>query len=33
VHQHQDTPQLREALRSLFREGTPPVNHPETASA
>jgi predicted small metal-binding protein len=25
VHRHQDSPQLRDELRKLFREGTPPV--------
>jgi predicted small metal-binding protein len=25
VHQHQDSPQLREQLRGLFKEGTPPA--------
>ncbi len=28
VHQHQDTPELRQQLRQLFKEGTPPVEHP-----
>ena len=25
VHQHQDTPELRNQLKSLFKEGTPPA--------
>ncbi|ODV41737.1 hypothetical protein AWV79_33525 [Cupriavidus sp. UYMMa02A] len=25
VHQHQDTPELRAQLKSLFKEGTPPA--------
>jgi len=25
VHKHQDTPELREALRSAIKEGAPPV--------
>ncbi|RWA52206.1 hypothetical protein AU476_18865 [Cupriavidus sp. UYMSc13B] len=25
VHQHQDTPELRTQLKSLFKEGTPPA--------
>ncbi|NEX60498.1 DUF1059 domain-containing protein [Noviherbaspirillum galbum] len=28
VHQHQDTPELREQIRQLFHEGTPPVEAP-----
>jgi predicted small metal-binding protein len=28
VHQHEDTPELREQLQQLFKEGTPPVEHP-----
>lgn len=28
VHKHQDTPELRQQLRSLFKEGTPPAEHP-----
>ena len=25
VHQHEDTPDLRQTLRSLFKEGSPPA--------
>lgn len=25
VHQHEDTPELREMIRSAFHDGTPPV--------
>jgi predicted small metal-binding protein len=25
VHQHQDSPEFRQQLRQLFKEGTPPV--------
>jgi predicted small metal-binding protein len=25
VHQHNDSPELRNQLRGIFREGTPPV--------
>ncbi|WP_354685994.1 DUF1059 domain-containing protein [Cupriavidus necator] len=25
VHKHQDTPELRSQLKSLFKEGTPPA--------
>ncbi|KAF7963812.1 hypothetical protein AWV80_05625 [Cupriavidus sp. UYMU48A] len=25
VHQHQDTPELRAQLKTLFKEGTPPA--------
>lgn len=28
VHGHEDTPQLREQLRSLFKEGSPPLKAP-----
>jgi predicted small metal-binding protein len=27
VHSHTDTPQFRELLRTLLREGTPPVEY------
>lgn len=33
VHGHQDTPEFREQLRQLFKEGTPPVEKPATATA
>jgi len=25
VHQHQDTPELRQQIKQLFKEGTPPL--------
>lgn len=28
VHNHVDTPALRAQIKQLFREGTPPVEHP-----
>jgi predicted small metal-binding protein len=30
VHQHEDTPELREQLQQLFKDGTPPVEHPSS---
>lgn len=33
VHGHQDTPELRDQLRQLFKEGTPPVEAPRPAMA
>lgn len=33
VHQHQDTPDLRQQLQMLFREGTPPVERGAPAPA
>ena len=31
VHKHTDTPELRTQLKSLFHEGTPPVEAPRRA--
>ena len=31
VHHHDDTPEFRQQLRALFREGTPPVQAPAHA--
>ena len=28
VHHHEDTPELRQQIRQLFKEGTPPDEHP-----
>ncbi|RJG03957.1 DUF1059 domain-containing protein [Noviherbaspirillum sedimenti] len=28
VHQHQDTPELRQQIRQLFKEGAPPMEMP-----
>jgi len=33
VHQHQDSPELRQQIRQLFKEGTPPVERPAVAAA
>jgi predicted small metal-binding protein len=33
VHHHDDTPALRQELRSLFKEGMPPVDQPKPVSA
>ncbi|SNS52364.1 Protein of unknown function [Noviherbaspirillum humi] len=32
IHGHQDTPELRQQLGQLFREGTPPINRPAIAA-
>jgi predicted small metal-binding protein len=32
VHQHQDTPELREQIRGLIKDGTPPVESPRRAA-
>jgi predicted small metal-binding protein len=31
VHQHEDTPELRQQIKQLFKEGTPPVERPASA--
>lgn len=28
VHKHEDTPELRQQIKQLFKEGTPPVERP-----
>ncbi|MGE5622847.1 MAG: DUF1059 domain-containing protein [Bacillota bacterium] len=28
VHKHEDTPELRQQIKQLFREGTPPIERP-----
>lgn len=28
VHKHQDSPELRQQIRQLFHDGTPPVDRP-----
>jgi predicted small metal-binding protein len=28
VHHHEDTPEFRQQLTQLFKEGTPPIEHP-----
>jgi predicted small metal-binding protein len=30
VHKHEDTPEFRQQLKQLFKEGTPPVEKPVT---
>jgi len=32
VHGHQDTPELRKELGTMFKTGTPPVEAPATAA-
>jgi predicted small metal-binding protein len=32
VHKHQDTPELRDQIRSLIKDGTPPVESPRRAA-
>lgn len=32
VHRHEDTPDLRQQLKQLFKEGTPPVERPMSAA-
>jgi predicted small metal-binding protein len=32
VHQHEDTPEFRQQLRQLFKEGTPPEDNPMHAT-
>ena len=32
VHQHQDTPELRDQIRGLVKDGTPPVESPREAA-
>jgi predicted small metal-binding protein len=33
VHSHQDTPELRAQIKSMFKEGTPPVQAPPQRAA
>ncbi|WP_042591339.1 DUF1059 domain-containing protein, partial [Ralstonia solanacearum] len=33
VHKHTDTPELRAQLKTLFKDGTPPVERPQPATA
>jgi predicted small metal-binding protein len=33
VHKHEDTPELRQAIRANFKEGTPPIERPMPAHA
>lgn len=33
IHQHQDTPELRQQLQKMFKEGTPPVRRPMAGAA
>lgn len=32
VHHHQDAPELRQQIKGLFKEGTPPVDKPMAVS-
>jgi predicted small metal-binding protein len=32
VHKHQDTPELREQIKGLLQDGTPPVESPRHAA-
>jgi predicted small metal-binding protein len=32
VHQHQDTPELRDQIRELIKDGTPPLESPRQAA-
>jgi predicted small metal-binding protein len=32
IHKHEDTPELRQQLKQLFKEGTPPVERPVSAA-
>lgn len=32
VHQHHDSPELREEIRQLLKDGTPPVERPTAAA-
>ena len=33
IHTHTDSPELRQQIQSLFKEGTPPVEAPQLAHA
>ena len=33
VHKHQDSPELRSAIRQSIKEGTPPIESPRQAHA
>lgn len=33
VHKHEDTPEFRNQLKQLFKEGTPPVERPVSQHA
>ena len=32
VHRHQDTPELREQIKGIIKDGTPPVEAPRRAA-
>jgi predicted small metal-binding protein len=32
VHKHQDTPELRQQIKQLFKDGTPPAELPRQAA-
>lgn len=33
VHRHEDTPELRQQLKKMFKEGTAPLEHPKSMHA
>jgi predicted small metal-binding protein len=33
IHGHEDTPEFRQQLKGLFKEGTPPIERPATVGA
>jgi len=33
LHRHEDTPELRQQLQQLFKEGTPPIESPHHQAA
>lgn len=33
VHKHEDSPELRQQIKQLFKEGAPPLNAPAHATA
>jgi predicted small metal-binding protein len=33
VHKHEDTPEFRKQLKQLFKEGTPPIERPQSTAA
>jgi predicted small metal-binding protein len=32
VHRHQDTPELREQIKGIIKDGTPPIDAPRRAA-
>jgi predicted small metal-binding protein len=33
VHKHEDTPEFRQQLKQLFKDGTPPIERPASHAA